>query len=136
MRPRVLLADNDQDIRRTLKALLAGEGIELAGEACDTTEALELARTLQPDVTVMGLAVPAACLIEIAREVLRACPETDVIVVAADADLVVKAFQSGVRGYLVRSGVTEELARAIDEVSRGRIFVSPRAARAVIGERL
>jgi DNA-binding NarL/FixJ family response regulator len=136
MGPRVLLADDDETSRRALKALLASEGIELAGEAGDATAALELARSLQPDVAVMGLDEPAMCLIEIAREVRRACPETDVIVVAPDGTQAVKAFQIGVRGYLVRTHVTDELVRAIGEVSRGRIFLSPRAARIVVGERV
>jgi DNA-binding NarL/FixJ family response regulator len=125
MAPRILLVDDHLIVRRALRMLLGQRGLDVVGEARDADEALCRARDLHPDVVVVDVARPVAHCLSAAREIVRTMPLTGVIFVAFEDYLVAHAFQAGVRGYVLKSSVAEDLPEAIQHVASGRTYLSP-----------
>ena len=125
MEPRILLVDEYPTVRQALRGLLKWEGLEVVGEARDGAEALRLAWDLCADVIVLAVTRPTSICLDAAREIVRTVPLKGVILVAFEDYLVAQALQAGVRGYVLKSRVVEELPLAIREVARGAIYVSP-----------
>jgi two-component system, NarL family, response regulator NreC len=134
VRLRILLADDHQIVRQGLKGLLEREEFEVVGDAADGREAVRLAQELSPDVAVLDFTMPVLNGLDAAREILRACPRTGVILLTmhTEDERVVGALRAGIRGYVLKTQAAEELAQAIQEVSRGGTFLSPRVSRVVV----
>jgi DNA-binding NarL/FixJ family response regulator len=131
---RILLADDAHVVRRSVKALLEQEGFEVVGEAADGEEAVRLAEALNPDVVILDLSMPRLNGLDAARGIHQACPRIHLILLTAHQEEhhVAKAFWVGIRGYVLKSEAADVLARAVEEVSRGESFLSPKVSRAVV----
>jgi DNA-binding NarL/FixJ family response regulator len=131
---RILLADDAAVVRRSVKSLLEQEGFEVVGEAVDGEEAVRLAEALNPDVVILDLAMPGLNGLEAARGIHRMCPRIHLILLTAHPEEhhVAKAFWVGIRGYVLKSEAGDVLARAVEEVSRGKSFLSPKVSRVVV----
>ena len=125
MSPRILLVDEHPTVRQALRGLLESEGLDVVGEARDGAEVPGLARELCADVVVLDVTRPVSRCLDAAREIVRTVPLKGVILVAFEDYLVAQALQAGVRGYVLKSRVVEELPLAIRAVARGEIYVSP-----------
>ena len=100
---RVLIAEDETIIRLDLRGLLEGAGHEVCAEAKDGVEAVELARTRQPDVALLDVKMPRLDGIEAARQILDERPIPIVMLTAYGQDeLVSRAIEAGVFGYLVK----------------------------------
>src|SRR5258708_1894809 len=98
---RVLVAEDETLIRLDLRTLLEGSGFEVCAEARDGEEAVELARSAQPDLAVLDVKMPKLDGIEAARRILDERPIPIVIVSAyTERSLVDRAADAGVFGYL------------------------------------
>ncbi len=127
MSVRVLLADDHTIVRQAIKAALAQEGFEVVGEASDGREAINHCRHLQPEVAVVDVSMPRLNGIEAAREIIKACPNTKVVMLSEHtADrYVLESLQAGVHGYVLKADTAAELARAIYAVCKGQTYISP-----------
>jgi DNA-binding NarL/FixJ family response regulator len=125
MSPRILLVDEHPTVRQALRGLLEWEGLDVVGEARDGAEALRLVWELRADVIVLNITRPISLCLDAAREIVRTAPLRGMILVAFEDYLVDRAFQAGVRGYVLTTRVVEELPLAIRAVARGEIYVSP-----------
>ncbi len=112
---RVLIADDEPIIRMDLREMLQGAGYEVAGEASDGAEALDLARALQPDLVLMDIKMPHLDGIAAAR-ILTAERIAPVLLLTAysQIELVEAAKAAGVVGYLVKPFRESDLAPAIE----------------------
>jgi DNA-binding NarL/FixJ family response regulator len=133
---RVLLVDDQPIIRQGLRRLMEQDGLRVVGETEDSAEVHLLAAELRADVVVLGLTRPLEDFLTVAAEIRRTAPRVGVILVAFEDYLVVRAFQAGIRGYVLRTRVVEELPRAIRAVAGGKIYVSPGVDQAVAERRL
>jgi len=131
---RILLVNNDQGPLQDLKASRDREGFEVVGEASDGPGAVRLAQRLRPDVAVLDLAMLPMTGIGAAREILRESPGTRTMLVTVLTGLpcVLEAIRAGVRGYIAKSEVAENLLPAILSVAAGRIYLSPAIADTII----
>lgn len=131
---RLLLADDHLIVRQSLRAFLEREGFEVAGEASDGREAVRLARENCPDVAVLDLAMPLLNGLDAAREILQACPRTRAILLTMHTEdqYVLAALRAKIRGVVLKSQAAADLIRAIREVSRGAIYLSPGLSQAVV----
>jgi len=130
----ILLADDHLVVRQGLKVLLENEGFSVVGEASDGREALQLAQNLRFDVAVLDLAMPLLNGIDAGRAILQACPKTKVVLLTMHTEdhLILEALRAGIKGYVLKSKATEELVEAIQEVSRGRLYLTPGASETVV----
>ena len=117
---RVLVAEDETIIRLDLRGLLEAAGFEVCAEARDGEEAIRLARSEQPDLAILDVKMPRLDGIEAARRILDERPIPIVMVTAyAERDLVSRAVEAGVFGYLVKPFRETDLLPAI-ETARAR----------------
>ena len=124
---RVVLADDHYLVRKGIKALLENNGdIEVIGEAENGQDAIILVEQLKPDVLLADIAMPGLNGILVAQNILNVFP-TQVVLLSMHLSpaLVRKAIQSGVKGYVLKQSLTEELILAIKAASQGKTYFSP-----------
>jgi two-component system, response regulator PdtaR len=117
---KILIAEDETIIRMDLRALLEGAGFDVCAEAKDGEEAVALARSEQPDLAVLDVKMPRLDGIEAARRILDERPIPIVMVTAyGERELVARAVEAGVFGYLVKPFRETDLLPAI-ETARAR----------------
>ncbi len=119
---RVVLADDDAQVREALRKLLAQHpDIEVIGEAADGRAALECAREFGPALVLMDVVMPGMGGIEATRLVRAALPSVRVIALSLHEDrrFVAAMRAAGASGYVLKEHVHEELARALRGVAAG-----------------
>src|SRR2546423_8321699 len=115
---RILVAEDETIIRLDLRELLERAGFEVCGEARDGLEAIELARTEQPDLAVLDVKMPRLDGIDAARKILDERPIPIVMLTAyGQEELVSRAVEAGVFGYLVKPFREQDLLPAIRAAS-------------------
>ena len=131
---RVVLADDHQLVRQSLKALLEREGFQVSGEASDGREALRLVPNVGPDVAILDISMPILNGLDAARELKKSSPRTKTILLTQhDEDqYVTEALRAGVRGYVLKNQAATDLVHAIQQVCRGEIYLSPSISRTVV----
>jgi response regulator NasT len=111
---RVLICEDETIIRLDLRAICERAGLTVVGEARDGEEALELAAAQEPDLVIMDVQMPRLDGIEAARRLLAERPVPIVVVTAfPQEELVSRAVEAGVFGYLVKPFREEDLLPAI-----------------------
>ena len=117
---RILVAEDETIIRLDLRDLLERAGFDVCAEAKDGEEAVEMARTEQPDLAIMDVKMPRLDGIEAARRILEERPIPIVMLTAFDQrELVERAAEVGVYGYLVKPFREQDVVPAI-EAARAR----------------
>jgi DNA-binding NarL/FixJ family response regulator len=134
---RVLLADDHALFRAGVRMLITHmSGIEVAGEAADGREAVRLAKTLQPDIVLMDIAMSGLNGLEAAAQVLQECPRARVIMLSMHLDerYIVQALRAGAAGYLLKDAATDELEQAVKTVARGHTYLSPTVSQRALAD--
>jgi len=124
----VLIAEDHAIVRQGLCALLNTDGhFKIVGEAKTGREAVELARSLRPDVILMDIAMPELNGLEATRQILTVNPAAKIIILSAHSDdeYVERTTSAGVCGFLEKQTSAEILTKAITEVAKGNTFFSP-----------
>jgi DNA-binding NarL/FixJ family response regulator len=122
-RARVLLADDHALMRRLLRrAISAHPALEFVGEAADGAEAVELARSLAPDVVVLDLAMPELDGLQVAGKLRSDLPECAILVFSAfeAARVAAAALAAGADRYLEKAAGFEAAAQAAAELALTR----------------
>jgi DNA-binding NarL/FixJ family response regulator len=124
----ILLAEDHTIVREGFRKMLELENdLEVVGEAQNGREAIALAVKLRPAVVLMDIAMPLLNGLEATRQVMKALPNTRVIMLSAHSDqaYVHSATESGAAGFLVKQTSAHDVCRAIREVQAGKTFFSP-----------
>lgn len=131
---RVLLADDHAAIRSGLRLILEShDGIEVVGEASDGGVAIEQARALRPDVTLMDVRMPGLDGISATREIVTSGWSRVLVLTSFEIDeYVTGALQAGADGYLVKTIDAGPLVDAVQRVVAGEAVLSPEVTRRVI----
>jgi two-component system, response regulator PdtaR len=115
---RILVAEDETIIRLDLRDLLERAGFEVCAEAKDGIEAVELAEAERPDLAILDVKMPRLDGIEAARRILDSRPIPIVMLTAYGQDeLVARAVEAGVFGYLVKPFREQDLLPAIKAAS-------------------
>jgi DNA-binding NarL/FixJ family response regulator len=133
----VLLVDDHPVVIEGLRKVLATAGdLSIAGEAHDSAGAIELARTLKPDVILLDLRMPGANGVQAVRRMREMDTRSAVIILTSYGDqaYVRQALEAGADGYLLKTTPSEELIAAIRSTLRGRRQLSPELLDGVLRE--
>lgn len=134
---RVLIADDQEDVRRALAAVIRAEpSLELVGEAADAAEAVELAVRHRPQVAILDVKMPAGGGSRAARDILRLSPATRVVALSAydDRSSVLEMLRAGAVGYLVKGASADEIRETVERCARGGSVLAPEVAGDVVRE--
>ncbi len=131
---RLLVADDHDVVRKGVRTLLEEQpGWEVAAEASDGREAVEKAKLVQPDVTILDLSMPELNGLEAAREILKTVSTKVLILTMYDSDpLIRQTLEAGARGYLLKSDAGRDLVSAVDALRRNKTFFTPKVAQMVL----
>lgn len=136
---RVAIADDHRVVRIGLEQLLKTfEDVELIGAADGGEAAVALCAEQKPDVLLLDLAMPDLDGIGVTRRVSEASPETRVVLFTSFGDRreVLAAVDAGAVGYLLKDAEPSELSAAIRAAARGEAPLAPKAAAALLQERI
>ena len=131
----ILLADDHQIMRNGLRALLEHQpDLTVVAEARTGHRALQLARTIRPDVVIMDISMPELNGIDATRQLTAELPAVKVLILSmyADRGFVTGAFRAGATGFLLKDCATEELLRAVRTVAAQQTYLSPQVAGVVM----
>jgi len=116
---RVLVVDDEAPARERLTDLVAGlEGFEIAGEAADGREALEMVERLAPDIVLMDIRMPGIDGVEAARHLATMDRPPAVIFTTAYDEYTLQAFDAAATGYILKPVRRERLEKALRRASR------------------
>ncbi|MEL6163088.1 MAG: response regulator transcription factor [Cyanobacteria bacterium J06628_3] len=134
---RLLLVDDQDIFRQGLAALLSVESdLEVVGEARNGQEAIELAKTLQPDVILMDVRMPVCDGVQATREIHQYYPWIRILVLTTfdDDEYILKSLQAGALGYLLKRTPSQDIAAAIRSVAQGYSQLGPTIALKVFSQ--
>ncbi len=132
---KVVIADDHQLVRQGLRALLENNrDVEVIGEAGTGYEAVERVESLKPDVIVMDLSMPQLDGVQAASRILELDVPTQVVIVSmhADTTIIHNLVRRGIKGYLLKNALADELILAIRSASAGKLYLSPTISEAVM----
>jgi DNA-binding NarL/FixJ family response regulator len=132
---RILLADDHAVVRRGLRSMLEERpDFTVCAEAGDGREATELALAHKPDVVVLDIALPLLNGVEVARQIRKGSPNTEVLVFTMqDNDaLIGDVLHAGARGYLFKSESGAEIINAVTALTRHLPYFSARVSETLL----
>jgi NarL family two-component system response regulator LiaR len=125
---KILIVDDHPMMRKGLaNSIEVMSRLHLIGEAQNGDEAIQLARSLQPDVILMDLIMPDKDGIEATSEIMEIQPNSRILVFssAIDDEKIFAAIEAGASGYILKDVFPETLLQAIESVHRGVPYFSP-----------
>lgn len=134
---RIVIAEDQALVRRGAALLLSMESdMEVVGQACNGVEAVELTQLLHPDIVLMDLHMPLKGGVLATREITRALPQTQVLVLTTldDDETVFEAVRAGAQAYLLKDAAESDLLETIRGLKRGESHLTPQIARKVMDQ--
>ena len=122
---RIVVAEDQRMLLGAIASLLNLEpDMEVVGQAGNGKEAVELVRRLKPDICLMDIEMPVKSGLEAAEELKDQGCKIIILTTFARSGYFEKAMKSGVRGYLLKDSLIEELADSIRSIMAGRLIYS------------
>lgn len=125
---RVFLVDDQTLVRKGIRSLLSLlPDMEIAGEAVDGSEALQLIPPAAPDVVLLDIRMPEMDGLEVLRRLAQQAraPHFIILTTFDDADALFEGYKAGARGFLLKDVSLEQLASSIRSVADGRLIFQP-----------
>ncbi len=134
MSTRVLIVDDHPLTRDALGALLTQHGFSLAGEAASGEDAIELARSLQPDLILLDLAMPGMDGLEALPRLREVAPDCEVVMLTASVaeENLLAAIRAGAAGYLLKTEPPERIVEFLRGAAKGEAALSGSIARRLL----
>jgi DNA-binding NarL/FixJ family response regulator len=134
---RILIADDHTLMRQGLRQLCEGlGGFIVVAEAENGAQAVELARTARPDVSLMDIVMPDMDGVQAIRQIICETPAARIIALTMyrEEQYMLDAIRAGARGYLLKTVDASDLIAAIEAVQRGDYLIDPIIAARVLSE--
>ncbi len=131
--PRILIADDHAMMRKGLRTVIEPHaGWEICGEATTGIEALEMARSLKPDLVILDVSMPGLNGLEVAHRIAHTMPglKTLLFTMHNSPQFAKDVTKSGAYGYVCKSSGEEVLIKAIEALLQGGSFFDADGSRA------
>jgi DNA-binding NarL/FixJ family response regulator len=132
---RLLVADDHEIVRKGLRSLLEAQpGWQVTAEASDGREAVEKAREIRPDVTVLDISMPSLNGLEAARQMIKNDARAKILILTMhESDpLIREVLDAGARGYVLKSDASRDLVTAVNAVRSNKTFFTAKVAQIVL----
>ena len=132
---KLLLADDHEIVREGLRALLqAYRDCEIVGEAADGRQAVALVKELKPDIVILDISMPLLNGLEATRQILKIRPQTKVLILTMhESDSLIRdILDVGARGYILKTDVGTDLAKAVESLRWNKTFFTQRVSQMVL----
>lgn len=119
---RILIAEDHETVREGVKLIVERQDdMEVVAEASDGRAAIELARTLQPDIVLMDISMPELNGLKAAAKLKRIAPDIKILTLTRHTDTAYlnELLEAGVSGYVLKQSAPSELIRAIRAIANG-----------------
>jgi len=134
---KVLIAEDHNIVRRGLRTLLdTNPNLEIVAETANGREALEAARTTNPDIAILDYSMPELNGLDLTIELRKLLPGIEVLMYTMheSEDTVLQAFQAGVRAYVLKSDSERSLLAGIDAIASHRTYFSGTICEALLAD--
>lgn len=131
----VLIVDDHPLFREGLKTIIRGDSrYEIVGEGGNSHEAMRIIKEKSPDLVLLDIALPDKTGIEVTQDIKMVSSKTMIMIVSmhSKVDYIVKAFQAGATGYVVKDSAAERLLQGMDAVLRGEYFLDSSVSHKVV----
>ena len=125
---KIFIADDHPIFRQGLLKIMEGDPeLEIVGESGDGEEALQLIRSLSPDIAVLDISMPGLSGLEIVSEVQKESLKVEFIILTMfdEEEYFDEAMDYGVKGYLLKENAASDLLSCLKSVAQGKYYVSP-----------
>jgi DNA-binding NarL/FixJ family response regulator len=130
---RVLVADDHSLFRDGLVSLLEAAGHEVVGQVGDGQAAVEAARRLDPELTLLDVSMPVLDGIGALRQIKAERPQAQVVMLTvSDDDTLFEALEAGAQGYLLKSLSAEEFLGMLESLARGEAALTRKSTARLI----
>jgi DNA-binding NarL/FixJ family response regulator len=132
---RVIIAEDHHLVRQGIRALLEeASDIEVIGEAATGQEAVDLTEELNPDVVIMDISMPRLDGTQASERILSLDVPTQIVILSMHADTTIaqQLLRQGVKGYLLKNSIGDELLLAIRAACRNETYLSPTISDSVL----
>jgi DNA-binding NarL/FixJ family response regulator len=132
---RIIVVDDHPLFREGIKRIIENTSkYELVGEAGTGRQGLQMAKKLKPDLVLVDMSLPDQSGIELTRDILKFSSEIRILIVSmhSKVDYIVKAFQVGATGYLVKESAADMLIEGMDHVLRGDYYMDTKVSQKVV----
>ena len=132
----IVLADDHALIRQGLRRLIQGvDDLEVTGEAGDGIELLSLLSVMTPRMVILDISMPNLRGIEAVHAIKSKHPDVKILILTMHKEYLHQALSAGADGYLLKEDADRDLFSAIENIRHGRVYVSPRLAGELLGNR-
>jgi DNA-binding NarL/FixJ family response regulator len=134
----VLVADDHDIVRRGIRDVLEKQpGWRVVAEACNGREAVEKAKQLKPDVSILDISMPILDGLEATRQIVASGSPTKVLILTMHHSdpLIQQMLKAGVRGYVLKSEAATDLVQAVEALHRNKTFFTSTVPQVFLDER-
>jgi len=132
---RILVVDDHPIVRLGIRQMISTEAdLDVCGEASSAQEALQLARTLKPDLALIDLSLEEGTALGLIRELRQSVTGVQLLVLSMHDETLFaeRALRAGARGYIMKQAAIDGLMDAIRQVASGGVYVSPKMTQHVL----
>jgi DNA-binding NarL/FixJ family response regulator len=133
----ILVADDHEVVRKGIRTLLESRPEwEICGEASTGRAAIAKTVRLKPDVVLLDITMPGLSGLEAIPEILRACPQTKVLVLTMhdSGRMASRVLAAGASGLVLKSDAARDLILALEALSKNKAFLSPQVTNLLVTE--
>lgn len=132
---KILIVDDHRVVIEGVKsALSVYPEFEVVGEAYDGREAVQMVKSLNPDIVVMDIAMPELNGVDATLQIKKLDPDVKIIVFTmySDREYVIDLFKVGISSYVLKKDSMSDLVNAVKAVERGGTFFTSIAAQVLL----
>jgi DNA-binding NarL/FixJ family response regulator len=129
----VALVDDEPLIRAALRQILIAAGLDLAGEAANAKDAIELVLDLRPDVVLIDIRLPGISGVQAIEQLALLAPASRILVLTrSEENRVVEVILAGASSYILKTAPPEAIIAAVTATAAGESVLSPQIARKLL----